>query len=255
LGVRPAPGSERLASAFAAGVVAIHPNWALTADVSTAFFLVPAGILVPSIEGVHMGSDSIKVGTPIGTYPNQDLMLLKSQALNWGGWWDLLFPPRVKNQPVSSFTFPPFSRKSHSEPYSVRQGTRPAKTILGIHHDPDVMRAYKREWHARRRREWMEGKSCEWCRSSERLEIDHIDPELKASNRIWSWSKPRRDAELAKCRVLCYSCHKKRHQCGHGTRRRYSVLGCRCVECRAANTRAKRDYRERRLLREAGSAS
>jgi hypothetical protein len=39
------------------------------------------------------------------------------------------------------------------------------------------------------------------------MEVDHIDPALKVSHRVWSWSPPRRAAELAKCRVLCGVCH------------------------------------------------
>ena len=27
------------------------------------------------------------------------------------------------------------------------------------------------------------------------------------SHRIWSWTDARREAELAKCRALCYDCH------------------------------------------------
>jgi hypothetical protein len=39
------------------------------------------------------------------------------------------------------------------------------------------------------------------------LELDHKDHRQKVSHTIWSWSMERRDAELAKCQVLCHDCH------------------------------------------------
>lgn len=73
-------------------------------------------------------------------------------------------------------------------------------------------RKYAREWMAKRRKQWLaENGPCGRCGSTERLEIDHIDPALKTNHRVWSWAKLRRDAELAKCRVLCKKCHTKRH--------------------------------------------
>ena len=70
-------------------------------------------------------------------------------------------------------------------------------------------RKYQREWVARRRREWIETHGpCALCGSDERLEVDHIDPSTKITNSVWSWSSERRAAELAKCRVLYYECHK-----------------------------------------------
>lgn len=115
---------------------------------------------------------------------------------------------------------------------------------------PEGMRAYQREWIRQRRARWLaENGPCQFCGSIDRLEVDHIDPALKISHNLWSWSAPRREAELAKCRVLCYSCHKKRHECSHGTRRRYSVFRCRCAACTLANTLAKRAWRERQFSR------
>lgn len=61
--------------------------------------------------------------------------------------------------------------------------------------NPSEMREYQRAWMANRRKAWMQGRSCEWCGSNERLEIDHIDPAIKVTNAVWSWSAPRRIAE------------------------------------------------------------
>lgn len=59
----------------------------------------------------------------------------------------------------------------------------------------------------RRRASFLAGKSCEHCGSIDHLEIHHLDPSLKITHSVWSWAKPRREAELAKCAVLCHDCH------------------------------------------------
>ena len=74
----------------------------------------------------------------------------------------------------------------------------------------EYMQKYQREWIARRRAEWFKDKKCAKCGSTDRLEIDHIDPKTKVSHAVWSWAKERRDAELAKCQVLCYEHHKQK---------------------------------------------
>jgi len=100
---------------------------------------------------------------------------------------------------------------------------------------------YQREWCAKKRAAFMDGKACVVCGSTQSLEVDHIDPSEKVSHRIWTWSAFRRDAELAKCQVLCNGCHKiktraQRPVPEHGTVSRYSgVQKCRCELCRKAN--------------------
>ena len=76
--------------------------------------------------------------------------------------------------------------------------------------DPEKQREYMRRWIADRRAVWFEGKICDECGSAENLQLDHRDPKQKVSHRIWSWSDTRREAELAKCRPLCVSCHKRK---------------------------------------------
>jgi hypothetical protein len=71
---------------------------------------------------------------------------------------------------------------------------------------------YQREWRARRRAEWFADKKCENCGSTDDLELDHRDRNQKLSHKVWSWSKERRDAELAKCQVLCHPCHLAKSQ-------------------------------------------
>jgi len=110
--------------------------------------------------------------------------------------------------------------------------------------DPDAQREYQRHWRDRRRQEWLASHgSCAKCGSRENLQIDHKEPKLKISHRIWSWSKERLEAELAKCQILCQKCHieksveEKRKPTEHGTHKAYAN-GCRCSDCR----QAQRDY-------------
>lgn len=125
---------------------------------------------------------------------------------------------------------------SHSAPHG---GIRPM-TALASDERRAYLRKYQRGWLNRRRAEWIAANGpCKKCGSSERLEVDHIDPAQKITHAVWSWSKVRREAELAKCQVLCYTCHKAKTSSDRpaakcGTRSRY-VAGCRCADCRFAN--------------------
>ena len=110
------------------------------------------------------------------------------------------------------------------------------------------LRAYQLEWLQRRRREWLSDKACVSCGSRENLEVDHIDPTTKVSHRIWSWRAERREAELAKCQVLCRECHhwktgdERRVPTRHGTEHMYNHYGCRCEPCRAAKRNRQQSY-------------
>lgn len=117
--------------------------------------------------------------------------------------------------------------------------------------DRAAKRAYQREWVARRRAEFMQDKACAWCSSTDRLELHHADPNKKVHHAIWSWGTARREAEIAKCIVICRACHERahaearrveaelRHPCG--TVQAYK-RGCRCMACRRGN----RDYQRER---------
>ncbi|MDQ0241146.1 hypothetical protein [Arthrobacter bambusae] len=102
-------------------------------------------------------------------------------------------------------------------------------------------RKYQREWCAKNRAAYLEGKSCVHCGSAGPLEVDHIDPALKVTHSVWSWSAERRAGELAKCQTLCVPCHKAKTKAQrptpeHGTISRYgSIYKCRCDLCRKAN--------------------
>lgn len=87
-----------------------------------------------------------------------------------------------------------------------------------------------------RKNEWFKNNGpCKRCGSWEKLELDHIDRNTKQHHAIWSWSQQRREVELAKCQVLCNSCHKIKtasENMRHGISR-YDY-GCRCDICRKA---------------------
>lgn len=110
----------------------------------------------------------------------------------------------------------------------------------------EVQREYQRQWAAKNRGAYMAGKSCVECGATQSLEVDHIDPSLKVSHRIWSWSAARRSAELAKCQILCTEHHKAKTKAQrpipeHGTISRYgSIYKCRCGLCRKANSDRKK---------------
>lgn len=120
--------------------------------------------------------------------------------------------------------------------------------------DIDRRRDYARKWIADRRKSFFENKSCVRCGSTERLELDHIDPTQKVDHKIWSWSQKRRSAELVNCQVLCHDCHLHKSINEDWPLRRGYTLGvhgltmyknhkCRCDVCRAANAAQVRKQR------------
>lgn len=107
-----------------------------------------------------------------------------------------------------------------------------------------------------RRAEWIasKGGACERCGSSEHLQMHHRDKDQKESHAVWGWRKERRDAELAKCDLLCRKCHIEHHnqeRIRHGICR--FQTGCRCEVCRAAYRKFRRAvYRRQKARRPVG---
>lgn len=116
--------------------------------------------------------------------------------------------------------------------------------------DMQTQREYQRLWMKKRREDFFNGKCCVQCGSIESLELDHIDPKLKISHNIWSWAEQRRQEEIAKCQVLCKSCHQKKtslmRPAKHATDNMYGKYKCRCDDCRRARSIAKASNRARR---------
>lgn len=107
----------------------------------------------------------------------------------------------------------------------------------------EYLRNYQREWLKARRDKWIEENGpCQKCGSTTNLEIDHIDRTQKKINvsQIWSRKEEVREAELAKCQVLCHDCHLDKtiselsKPSAHGKRNTYSKYGCRCDPCKEA---------------------
>lgn len=101
--------------------------------------------------------------------------------------------------------------------------------------DKEKQKEYARQWVAKRRAEYFADKTCIKCGSIDKLELDHIDPSIKVTHRIWSWSQQRREAEIAKCQILCEDCHQEKtnrdFKAGHGTFTMYKKNKCRCAIC------------------------
>lgn len=119
--------------------------------------------------------------------------------------------------------------------------------------DPDQQREYQRRHIAQRRADWLaKNGPCVRCGSWDDLEVDHKDRTKKVSHNVWSWSAVRREAELAKCQVLCHPCHVDKtwtedfERAQHGTDAMYSKGKCRCLPCREARSIAKKANRQRR---------
>lgn len=128
------------------------------------------------------------------------------------------------------------------------------------HKDPEIRRAYHRNWVRKRKAEWFLGKTCVRCGSVRNLELDHIERLTKVSTSVFSWSAAARDAELAKCQVLCRDCHRQKSYesgdllppspCGSSNKYR---KGCRCDLCKAQiATMASRVRSKFRLLQRYG---
>ena len=111
--------------------------------------------------------------------------------------------------------------------------------------DKDQQRAFNREWLRKRREAFFADKSCVKCGSRKEMQLDHKDPDQKVSHRIWSWSKERRDAEIAKCQVLCYECHldktikENSRPITHGNSG-YDRF-CRCERCKTAHSKRMKE--------------
>lgn len=105
-------------------------------------------------------------------------------------------------------------------------------------------------YHARRQQgiEQLGGK-CLKCAATENLHFHHRNPKEKSFTvgSGGSFSEERWQQELAKCDLLCRDCHIVEHKPAHvhGDVRRY-WQGCKCAECRAANTAHSRRYKRSR---------
>jgi 5-methylcytosine-specific restriction endonuclease McrA len=98
------------------------------------------------------------------------------------------------------------------------------------------------------------GGKCVTCGSTTDLELDHTDRRTKAFDlaKLWSVSKVRFAAELAKCQLLCQRCHRMKsilergHKVARGTHGTVSSYRyCHCELCRAAWRKYARERAQR----------
>ena len=103
-----------------------------------------------------------------------------------------------------------------------------------------------RLWGSVARAAYLKDKVCCDCGGTKKLEFHHLDPESKRGNvRFWK-SEAWLVEEIAKCVILCNSCHWKRHGSKHGTPAMYTNHHCRCDSCRESWNRCMKEYQTRR---------
>jgi hypothetical protein len=121
--------------------------------------------------------------------------------------------------------------------------------------DPIRQRAYDREWRRKRRAEWVEANGpCAHCGGEDQLEVDHVNRADKTMEpaSIWGRRLEEREAELAKCQVLCHECHANKTASErepaqeHGTWYTWQEKKCRCEQCRFFFNNYRRDWRRRK---------
>lgn len=123
----------------------------------------------------------------------------------------------------------------------------PHALLFGMHYK---VRQYRQR---RARLIALRGGKCVDCGATEDLEFDHRDPREKSfdlSRRIGSKSMLELAAEATKCDLRCHRCHVKKSLTNgdgglgyrkHGTISMYAG-GCRCSECRDAQSVYNREY-------------
>jgi hypothetical protein len=95
------------------------------------------------------------------------------------------------------------------------------------------------------------GGKCTKCGSTENLQFDHVSRELKkfTITSHWNRSQAELQEELAKCQLLCQSCHLEKtkselgvpHGGGKGGKH-----GCKCDPCRLKRNEYMRDLKRRK---------
>jgi 5-methylcytosine-specific restriction endonuclease McrA len=92
----------------------------------------------------------------------------------------------------------------------------------------------KREWARKKRIERRKfiynylGSKCSSCGTTDKLEVDHIDPVTKSNtvSHLLTHSEARLLEELDKCQLLCTPCHKKKTALQRGYRSKSLKLIC-----------------------------
>jgi hypothetical protein len=94
------------------------------------------------------------------------------------------------------------------------------------------------------------GGACAECGSASDLEIDHIDRSSKEVNIgtiLASASEARYRAEVAKCQLLCSTCHRAKTARELGVPHGGGLSGkknCKCAPCKQRKAEYNRNYHE-----------
>ena len=95
------------------------------------------------------------------------------------------------------------------------------------------------------------------CGSAENLQMDHIDSTTKkyAIGKMWSIRESEFWREVAKCQILCRSCHDDKSIGERGMRVAKGAHGrlstyryCHCSLCRKAKNEYTQEYRRKKRL-------
>jgi 5-methylcytosine-specific restriction endonuclease McrA len=122
------------------------------------------------------------------------------------------------------------------------------------------MNKYMKGRYKKRRAQVIEklGGCCAVCKTTEELQIDHIDRATKEYNvaHIFSANEEKFWNEISKCQLLCKKCHKEKtdrenvslgikKEHDHGTINMYITDKCRCDLCKKANKDYMQQYRKK----------
>jgi hypothetical protein len=117
--------------------------------------------------------------------------------------------------------------------------------------DNQYMNQYMKKRYVNRRAEAIIylGGVCVICFTTQNLDFHHENSEEKKFTiaKGSSFSNERFWSEIDKCILLCKDCHHTQHTSTYpcGTPQKY-WRGCRCDDCKAANSKHCREYKSRR---------
>lgn len=123
-------------------------------------------------------------------------------------------------------------------------------TVMAYKNPKDKSKADSIRQKSRRDKWIKENGPCRKCGTWNNLEVDHVDPTLKITHRLWSYREELRTSELEKCQVLCSLCHLEKTKLFYAMRRNHGTpsaykYGCRCDACREACRNKRRLQRDK----------
>lgn len=126
----------------------------------------------------------------------------------------------------------------------------------------EYMRVYMlKRYHERRSATLvLLGGKCVRCGATELLEIDHIDRSTKGFDltRLWSIVYSEYLEEVAKCQILCRSCHLKKTIAENSVDHGGGLSGkknCPCAPCKKRKAEYMREYKKNRRARQRPSTT